>query len=398
MLLKINSFSRISVFCGILSVLPVTANAQSLEAPSSAPEIEALAKQLELFVMPRSGPFRPDQIAVTQQALITAWARSGHADAQSESFTHWDEDGAIPPACVACHSGAGFRAFHGLDGSTPGLPAAPMPTGGVVDCATCHDPNLGGVTELRLPSGVMHPVSSPAEAACLTCHQGRTSGVQVGQATGGEGGVDTPDPKLSFINPHYALAGAVWLGGYAGGGYHYPDRDYSGRFFHARPVATCVSCHEPHSLEVAEATCRTCHETGTFADIRISRVSHDGSGNLGQGIHADIAANAQRLQGLLLDYAKGVAGTALVYDGARHPYFFADANGDGRADEAEGRPVGYNAWTPRLLRAAYNWKFVTADTGAYAHNPHYALELLYDSMEDLAQAMGEDFGAWGLTR
>ena len=43
-------------------------------------------------------------------------------------------------------------------------------------------------------------------------------------------------------------------------------------------------------------------------------------------------------------------------------------------------------WTPRLLKAAYNYQFIEQDKGAFAHNPHYALQLLYDSIESLAQA------------
>ena len=45
------------------------------------------------------------------------------------------------------------------------------------------------------------------------------------------------------------------------------------------------------------------------------------------------------------------------------------------------------SWTPRLLKAAYNWKFVGADAAIHVHNPHYALELLYDSAEDLSAAL-----------
>ena len=75
-----------------------------------------------------------------------------------------------------------------------------------------------------------------------------------------------------------------------------------------------------------------------------------------------------------------------------------DANGDGVADQADGKPVPYNAWTPRLLKAAYNWKFVSSDAGIHVHNPHYALELLYDSMEDLAGPVGIDFAALKLVR
>ena len=33
--------------------------------------------------------------------------------------------------------------------------------------------------------------------------------------------------------------------------------------------------------------------------------------------------------------------------------------------------------------AAFNWYFITKDPGAYAHNWKYAVQLLYDSYEDL---------------
>ncbi len=159
-----------------------------------------------------------------------------------------------------------------------------------------------------------------------------------------------------------------------------------------------MSCHEPHSLEVAAEPCLTCHLNGEPAEIRISRVSYDGSGDLSKGIRADIDANAGLLQSMIEDYAAQVAGTPMIYDGQSYPYFFADANGDGAIDQAEGAAVAYNAWTPRLLKAAYNWKFVTADPGVHVHNPHYALELLYDSVEDLSGPVGVDFATLGIAR
>ncbi len=397
MLLKNIGLFKMYVCLGLsLAVLPASLHAQD-QTSSTSPEIEAIAQELELFVMPKSGPFRPDEIKIANQTAITNWARSGHSDASSEAFAHWNAEGEIPPVCATCHSGAGFRSLHGLDGSAAGLPEKPVPTGGVVDCDTCHNPNLGSVTEVKFPSGLTHPISTVAEASCMTCHQGRASGQQITAKTEAKE-ADMPDSELSFINPHYAVAASTWLGGYAGSGYHYPDKAYSGRFFHARPVDTCVSCHEPHSLQVAENTCLTCHETGTPKDIRLSRLSYDGSGDLTKGIRADIAANAERLHKLLIEYASAVAGTPLVYDSHSHPYFFADANGDGRVDEAGGKPVAYNAWTPRLLKAAYNWKFVTSDAGAFAHNPHYALELLHDSIDDIAQPLGQSAATWNIQR
>ena len=349
-----------------------------------------------VYVMPKSGPFSPDKVPIPQNEYISAWARSAHSDASSISFSYWNKAGEIPPVCAVCHSGAGFRSFHGLDGSAPGLPAGPVATGGVVDCDTCHNPGLSAIKEVAMPSGLMHPVTT-GEAACMTCHQGRAAGVTVTRAVEGKPD-DKPDPALSFINPHYATAAATLLGGYGGMGYQYPGKDYSGRFLHAKPVATCASCHEPHSLKVAEENCLTCHATGVAAQIRLSRVSFDGSGDRKKGIREDISANSARLMKMLQDYAAAVAGAPLVYDGNRHPYFFADANGDGVADEADGKPVPYASWTPRLLKAAYNWKFVNSDKGIHVHNPHYALELLHDSMEDLAGSLGIDFAALGLVR
>ena len=101
---------------------------------------------------------------------------------------------------------------------------------------------------------------------------------------------------------------------------------------------------------------------------------------------------------LIKDYAAQVAGTPIVYDATRYPYFFADENADGLADEADGRPVVYGAFTPRLLKAVYNWKFIGADPGIHVHNPYYALELAYDSIEDLAGSLDRDMAEFGLLR
>ena len=197
-----------------------------------------------------------------------------------------------------------------------------------------------------------------------------------------------------YLSPSKKLSPFV----YGGAGYHYDGRVYSGRFFHARPVSTCNSCHDPHSLEVAFEPCLTCHQGDSPKDIRISRQSYDGSGNTAVGIRADIQANAARLLNFIESYAADVVGAPIVYDGAHYPYFFADANGDGFVDQSDGQSVVYANWTPRSLRAAYNWKLVSSDPGNFAHNPHYVLELLYDSIEDLSAPLGIDMDALDLLR
>ena len=61
-----------------------------------------------------------------------------------------------------------------------------------------------------------------------------------------------------------------------------------------------------------------------------------------------------------------------------------DANGDGEADKNDkGGSIGYNAFTPRLLEAAYNYQYSVKDPGAFAHNAKYVMQVLFDSIQDL---------------
>jgi hypothetical protein len=43
----------------------------------------------------------------------------------------------------------------------------------------------------------------------------------------------------------------------------------------------------------------------------------------------------------------------------------------------------FTAYTPALVRALYNYQAVYMDPGAWAHNPRYAIEILFDSISDL---------------
>ncbi|WP_112322695.1 cytochrome c3 family protein [Oceanibium sediminis] len=371
--------------------------AQSSDATGAEATAEAGAGDGAIpFALPQSGPFTPAEIDIGNNKAISDWFRSAHANAASEAFSHWDGEDEVRAACATCHSGEGFRDFHGLDGTPAGVVDGPINVGGVVDCGTCHNAGLAQVSEITLPSGVVHPVQG-VEASCLTCHQGRAAGIDVEQATANMA-LDEPSAELGFINPHYATAAATWLGGYGAAGYQYEGHDYTGRFFHARPVASCNSCHEPHTLEVEFEACRTCHEEDSPEAIRVARQSYDGSGDTSVGIHSDIEANAEMLMDMIRAYTDEVVGAPVIYDAARYPYFFADANGDGAIDMGDGRPVPYSSWTPRSLRTAFNWKLVTADPGNYAHNPEYSLELLYDSIADLSEALGIDMEGLGLLR
>ena len=60
---------------------------------------------------------RPESVEVISEK----WTESGHADAESESFVHWDEEEVpeVPANCAKCHSGIGYLDFLGEDGSAP---------------------------------------------------------------------------------------------------------------------------------------------------------------------------------------------------------------------------------------------------------------------------------------
>ena len=46
-------------------------------------------------------------------------------------------------------------------------------------------------------------------------------------------------------------------------------------------------------------------------------------------------------------------------------------------------PNGYNVYDGPLLKAAFNYEFWANEPGSWAHNTHYALQLMYDSIDDL---------------
>jgi hypothetical protein len=118
--------------------------------------------------------------------------------------------------------------------------------------------------------------------------------------------------------------------------------------------------------------------------IRIDPTDWDGDGDTEEGIAEEIATISDELYAAMQAYAADVAGTPIVYDSHSYPYFFVDTNGNGEPDPDEANFGNrYATWTPRLLRAAYNYQYVTKDPGAFAHNGKYIIQVLHDSLADL---------------
>jgi hypothetical protein len=322
-----------------------------------------------------------------------AWAGSGHADAESEAFIHWDAatPAEVPASCAKCHSAGGYLDFLGVDGSTPGKVDANAAIGTVISCVVCHNEAAVKMTSVVFPSGV-EVTGLGAEARCMQCHQGRASYKSVDAAIE-KAALTDPDatsPDLGFSNIHYYTAAVTQYGTVTKGGYEYPGKSYDFKFDHVEGFDTCVGCHDSHSLEVKVEACATCH-TGvkTVADLRNVRtpgslVDYDGDGNMTEGVAAEIEGLQALLYQAMQAYAKDVAKTAIAYDSHAYPYFFADTNGNGKADADEAVAAnGYKSWTARLAKAAYNYQTALKDPGAFAHGGKYIIQLLFDSIEDL---------------
>ncbi len=341
-----------------------------------------------------------DVINNLEVPYLDQWLSSAHADFGAEAFNHWNEDdpAEVPVACAKCHSSPGYQEYVGADGSTPNVVEHPVPVGSVVDCVACHNSGTISKDSVLMPSGI-ELVGLGDESRCMECHQGRESKFSVDKAIA-DAAVDddTVSEDLGFINVHYYPAAATKFGTLAKGGYEYDGHAYDGEFMHVENYNTCIDCHNTHTLEVKVTECATCHtdveSVEDLRDIRMagSAVDYDGDGDTEEGIYYELQGLQEQLYANLQAYAEEVAGTPIVYNESAYPYFFADTNGDGEGDEA------YSSWTPRLLRAAYNYQVSVKDPGDFAHGGKYIIELLYDSIADINSAIADPIDMTAMRR
>lgn len=336
---------------------------------------------------------------VDEVPFANEWAGSGHNNAEAEAFVHWNEDdpAEVPTDCAKCHSTTGYQDYLGADGSEVGVVDAAVPVGETIACVACHNEATMEKDSVIMPSGIELTGLGP-EARCMECHQGRESKISVDESIATAGvDDDTVSEDLGFKNIHYFAAAATKYGTLAKGGYEYDGKSYDGFFSHVEGFESCEGCHNSHSLELKVDKCATCHEgvksAEDFRDVRMngSLVDYDGDGNMDEGIYYEMEGMREVLLKAIQAYAADTAGTAIAYNSASYPYFFQDTNGDGTTDDIEAvRDNGYASWTPRLLKAAYNYQVSLKDPGAYAHGGKYIIELMYDSIEDLDPTMVED--------
>jgi len=342
------------------------------------------------------------------------WKGSAHNAVDTEPFRHWDgaDPAEVPTACARCHTTAGYQDYLGADGSEAlkvdkAVPAAESQG---IQCVACHNPvTTFQLTSVAFPGkddeGNTIVISGLGDAArCMVCHQGRESKASVDaqieqfKVTDVDAVVapikndQGQDVRLGFRNIHYFAAAATLYGTYVKGGYEYEGKLYDAKHDHVAGYDTCIGCHDQHTLKIKVDQCAECHgegvkEEGGLQNIRMPQASawdYDGDGNVEEGMYYEIQGLQESLLAAIQAYAKDTAGAGIVYDPAAYPYFLLDADGDGQPDKNDqGANIGYNAWTARLLKAAYNYQVSIKDPGSFAHGNKYIVQLLYDSIEDM---------------
>jgi len=340
---------------------------------------------------------RPESVEV----ISDKWTDSGHADTEAESFTHWNEDepAEIHANCAKCHSAYGYIDYLGEDGSTPNVVDAAAKIGSVVTCTVCHNRSAHEKDTALYPSGAEID-DLGANAKCAECHQGTRAGTDVENAV-----IDLPEDEvnqdLSVINVHYRIGGAVRFGSEVTVDYEYPELSYAGFYPHVEDYQDCTQCYDPHSLSITPSECAAWHPTVSgYDDLHNIRVEdtpdYDGDGGTTEGVYGELVTVHQSLYSAIQQYASDVIGDPIIY-GHSYPYWFHDSNGNGRADQDEVNYGNqYASWTPRLLKAAYNYHLVVEDPGGFMHNARYLIQLMYDSITDLGEVTPIDMA--GLIR
>jgi hypothetical protein len=342
---------------------------------------------------------------------------------------HFQASGHNTGVCSRCHSGDGFRDLIGADGSTVDVlnvqygstaAAATQRTSfnSGFRCNACHN----GATILGNPTTYLnqHKFASGnvltldgKSAICAQCHDGGRPGYEVSQLMAqAPVGVATDaqlvGTKNATVRAHYFPAASTLYGKEAGNWYQYPGMNYTARNQHGGNNA-CTFCHDAHTGDLpADGTnadqiggkCGGCHanEAGgtisTLAALQANR-QYGFNGDIdGNGVEEDLQTEINGLGATLYQaiqaYAVNVSGTAICNPNPTDNKFYVLTDGNAATCGVAGGPnvAPYNKWTPRLLRAGYNYLMWQQDPGTWAHNPRYVIEVLFDTITDLNAGLG----------
>jgi hypothetical protein len=355
-----------------------------------------------------------------------AWPKTGQLKTAGLPG-HFDQAGALgghnSGTCARCHNSEGFRLFigdpsvTGYDGAAHLSEVATFAKAGAagikgMECVTCHNSvsepiaDAGTLRTHYFPSSGKVVTTDAKTAICSQCHDGARPGYEVAQLNKQLTATPVPatvDAQLTAANSnktvraHYLPAASTLFGSEASNWAEYAGNIYTARNEHGG-VASCVDCHDAHNGDVVAKvkadTCGKCHfnEAGApvanFAELEEARQygfegDIDGDGVV-ESLKLEIDGMRAKLLVAIQAYATNVAGTAICFDNsATNPNRFYLDDGTSANGRCGTQVTEYNKYTPRLLKAAYNYMIATNDVGAWAHNPRYAIEVLYDTIADL---------------
>lgn len=312
---------------------------------------------------------------------------AGHFAGSGYAFQHFmfGENGIAEAPCSKCHTATGLPMYL-KEGTVISQPA----TNGL-SCTTCHSDLTTyarySVDQVKFPSGIAITFGEGQDAnLCINCHQGLESKAGVDKAIG-DVGPDEVSDSLALLSPHYFAAGATLFGADVQGAYMYNGKEYAGRFVHVPNMDTCLACHDTHMLNVKTEACASCHPGVEIPEgIRgaNSTEDYDGDGDVTEGIAGELETAAEKLYAAIQEYTVKQGLPGIVYSATNYPYFFVDTNSDAQPSPDETiYPNQYKSWTPRLLRAVYNFLWYEKDPGAFAHNGKFMLQILYDALQDI---------------
>lgn len=302
-------------------------------------------------------------------------------------------DHGFEEGCLRCHTSMGFAEVAPGYGDAVQTPSEE--SDGFITCNACHDGvnyptaddkslRFSGAVPLYDYQGIpLANVQAGDSAVCVYCHQGSEDGSHID--------ADIASGSPGFRNMHYLAAGATL---YGTKGYEYPGETYASEHT-LHVLAGCAGCHmadDPpiddiggHTFHIAygstenTAFCAaSCHPSMVALDDPGAPHAHGADWD-GNGATVSAKDEVAYLLTVLLhnaieayDSPDDADTMANIDYSSSYPYF-------GTTDPTQ-------QWDGTVAKAAFNWQFIYKDPGAYAHNSKYAVQLLRDSYNDLADA------------
>lgn len=305
--------------------------------------------------------------------------------------------------CMRCHTSVGFKDYIHDDIQGAALLASKT-TPDPLTCTSCHNADTANyaTTGTTIITTSNKTLSLHMEGLCVRCHSGRSGegSLKVAAAISGKaedtvlsgtytyaqypgntaaaGTVSGSTNRNAAITTHYFPVANIFYGSDAGVGYEYSGKSYVGKNTLMPGYGTCITCHNPHTAKVQAAKCVACHTgattTDAFLNIRVTTSDYDGDGNTTEGTSYEITGVMAKLLQAIQNYALNVPPSATGIQFSNGSWTKV--------------PTGtFAQWTPRLLKAAFNYQLVFRDANAFVHNSKYTVQLLYDAIEDLNAGM-----------